>query len=86
MVKFCVNMTIDIVDLTIEKCPLTLLRAVEVLDPMQAGELVDILVKGADPVRDMVVNLEKEGHSILDVVDAGNDVHRIRIRRGSVAD
>jgi TusA-related sulfurtransferase len=79
-------MVAEIVDLTAVKCPLTLLRVVEVLNPMQPGEEIDILVKGAEPVRDMSENLKREGHSIFIVTVEGNDVHRIRIRRGAVED
>lgn len=79
-------MTIATVDLTLEKCPLTLLRAVAGLDPLQPGNLLDILVKGAEPVRDLTVSLKNEGHFILDVRDKGNDIHCIRVRRGLVAD
>lgn len=77
-------MKIKTVDLTTERCPLTLVRAVEVLDQMLPGEVLDILVKGAEPVRDMVNNLANEGHSIITVSAAGHDVHHIRVRRGIV--
>ncbi len=79
-------MTIDTVDLTLEKCPLTLLRAAEALAPLKPGQSLDILVKGEEPVRDMTVSLKNEGHSVISVVTEGDCVHRIRICRGVITD
>jgi TusA-related sulfurtransferase len=72
-------------DLRSEKCPLTLMRTVQLLAPMLPGEELIILVKGAEPVRDMSANLTREGHVILSTSTLNDDIHRIRIRRGILA-
>ena len=74
------------IDLTLVKCPLTLLRAVEALAPLGVGERLDILVKGAEPLRDMTTSLTKEGHKVVKIIAEEDQVHRLRVERGVVID
>lgn len=68
------------IDITNEVCPMTFVRTKLRLERMQPGEVLEVRLKGDEPLRNVPRAAREEGHAILDIRDAG-DAHVISIRR-----
>ena len=68
------------IDITGEVCPMTFVRTKLRLERMRPGELLDVRLRGEEPLRNVPKAAREEGHSILGIVPAGND-HIVTIRR-----
>jgi tRNA 2-thiouridine synthesizing protein A len=68
------------IDITSEVCPMTFVRTKLRLERMRSGEILDVRLKGDEPLRNVPRAAREEGHTILDIRDAG-DAHVVSIRR-----
>ena len=68
------------IDITSEVCPMTFVRTKLRLERMRSGEILDVRLKGDEPLRNVPSAAREEGHTILDIRDAG-DAHVVSIRR-----
>lgn len=75
-------------DITGEVCPLTFVRTKLLIERMPPGETAEVLLKGAEPLRNVPRTLIDQGHEVLALVpvdaSGGPDVvHRLRVRKGA---
>jgi tRNA 2-thiouridine synthesizing protein A len=76
-----------LLDVTGDTCPMTFVRTRLVLERLSAGDLLRVLVRGAEP-RDSVPRMaESQGHAVLSTTESAEDpsVLEIVIRRGPKA-
>ncbi|MDR2581060.1 MAG: sulfurtransferase TusA family protein [Fibromonadaceae bacterium] len=69
-------------DITAEECPMTFVKTKVVLHEMKKGDILEVLLCGEEPLRNVPAALEKEGHKILSIEPLGKETHRIVIERG----
>jgi tRNA 2-thiouridine synthesizing protein A len=78
---------IRLLDVTSDTCPMTFVRTRLALERLSAGDLLRVLVRGAEP-RDSVPRMaEAQGHAVLSRTEHEEDpaVMDILIRRGPKA-
>lgn len=73
-------------DITPEVCPLTFVKTKLLIEKMDSGQVVQIRLKGAEPLENVPRSAREQGHVILGMepedADAGPDaVHILRIRK-----
>jgi TusA-related sulfurtransferase len=68
------------IDITGEVCPMTFVRTKLKLERMRAGEILNVRLRGEEPLRNVPRAARDEGHAVLGIV-ADGDVHIVTIRR-----
>lgn len=72
-------------DITQEVCPLTFVKAKLAVERMAPGEVLEIRLKGDEPLENVPRSLIDLGHEILSVepegTDAATGVHIMRVRK-----
>ncbi len=63
---------------------MTFVRTRLALDRMKPGELLDVLMKGDEPRRNVPRTAAEQGHIVLDMTEQPNGVTRLRLRKGPV--
>ena len=73
------NSTLDI---TGETCPMTFVRVRLALDRLAPGQLLEVLLKGEEPRRNVPRTAAEQGHAVVGQSEAGDGVMRLVLRRG----
>lgn len=73
---------VQLVDVSADTCPLTFVRARLQLDRMQAGEVLEIRFKGAEPRENLHRSLAEQGHAILLMEFGEGETGRLLVRKG----
>jgi TusA-related sulfurtransferase len=73
------NSTIDI---TGETCPMTFVRVRLALDRLAPGQLLEVLLKGEEPRRNVPRTAAEQGHDVIAQSETGDGVMRLVLRRG----
>ncbi len=76
-------------DITGLICPMTFVRTKLALEKLSPGDILEVTLKGAEPLKNVPRSARQHGHSVLSVTaldaDATDDgVHRVVIRREAV--
>lgn len=53
------------IDITRETCPMTFVRVRLALDRLQPGQLLGVLLKGEEPLRNVPRTAAEQGHAVL---------------------
>jgi TusA-related sulfurtransferase len=69
------------IDITGEICPMTYVRTRLALDRLAAGQILAVLVRGEDPLRNVPLSATRQGHSVLAREAAADGATRLLIRR-----
>ena len=74
-------------DITPEVCPLTFVKTKLLIEKMESGQVVQVRLKGAEPLENVPRSAREQGHAILGMEpedpEAGQDgIHILRIRKG----
>lgn len=69
------------VDIRAHVCPMTWVRVKLALERLAAGQVLEVLLQGDEPLRNIPRSAAGDGHEILSSEAAGSD-HRLRIRKG----
>jgi TusA-related sulfurtransferase len=72
------------IDITSEVCPMTFVRTKLRLERMRPGEILNVRLRGDEPLRNVPKAASEEGHTILGI-EADGDAHIITIRRAGPA-
>lgn len=72
--------TVRQVDLTNEVCPMTFVKAKLHLEQIEAGDMLEIVLKEGEQVRNVPASLKTEGHSIQSVQREG-DCYYLLVRK-----
>ncbi|WP_270939275.1 sulfurtransferase TusA family protein [Falsiroseomonas oryzae] len=69
-------------DITAETCPMTFVRVRLALDRMQPGQVLHVLLKGEEPLRNVPRTATEQGHAVLRQEDAPGGAVALWIRKG----
>jgi TusA-related sulfurtransferase len=70
------------VDITRELCPMTWVKVKLSLEQLPDGEVLEVLLKGDEPLRNVPKSATEEGHRVLRTEAAGDGNFRLTIQRG----
>jgi tRNA 2-thiouridine synthesizing protein A len=70
------------INITSETCPMTFVLVRLALDPMTAGPILEIRLRGAEPRRNSPLTAHEQGHEMLGLIDCANGESIILLRRG----
>jgi len=73
-------------DISNEVCPMTFVRTKLLLEKMDTGQLAEVHLKGAEPLKNVPMSVKEHGHEVVSLValDGGTDpanVHQLIIRK-----
>ncbi len=68
-------------DITREVCPMTYVRTKLRLEGLAPGELLEVLLKGEEPLRNVPRSAREEGHEVLSLEALPSGVHRLLLRK-----
>jgi len=69
-------------DITAETCPMTFVRTRLALDRMQPGQVLQVLMKGEEPRRNVPRTATEQGHVVLELVELEGGLARLSLRKG----
>jgi len=69
------------IDVTREYCPMTFVRTRLALDKLRSGQVLQVLMKGEEPRRNVPRTAAEQGHAVLALVDEPEGVTRMLVRR-----
>lgn len=69
------------IDITAETCPMTFVRTRLALDRMAPGEVLEVLMKGEEPRRNVPRTALEQGHAVLSAVEEPGGLTRLRLRK-----
>lgn len=69
-------------DITTDICPMTFVRTRLALDRMAPGEILQVVLKGDEPLRNVPRSAIEMGHDVLSVETDCAGITRLLIRRG----
>jgi TusA-related sulfurtransferase len=74
-------------DITAETCPMTFVRVKLAIERLAPGDILDVRLKGEEPLRNVPRSLAEHGHTVLELAPetpgaGGPDApHRLRVRK-----
>ena len=68
------------IDITKDSCPMTFVKAKLELEKLKSGEILEILLKGTEPLENVPRSAEESGYVVLSVQDNQNGTHTLKIR------
>ncbi|MBM4046860.1 MAG: sulfurtransferase TusA family protein [Planctomycetes bacterium] len=71
----------ETLDLRGEKCPMNYVRTKLKIEQMGDGEVLEVILKGAEAMRNVPRSLKEDGHKIVDVKSEG-DLFRLKVKKG----
>ena len=69
------------VDITEEVCPMTYVRTKLKLETLSAVDLLEVLLRGDEPKRNIPRSAREEGHEVVSLERAEGEVWRLLIRK-----
>ena len=72
-------MTILVLDVTADICPMTFVRTRLQLDKLPAGAVLEILYKGEEARRNLPRSLTEQGHEVLEQTHGPDGQGRLRV-------
>ena len=69
------------VDITREVCPMTYVRTKLALEALDAGRVLEVLLRGDEPLKNVPRSAREEGHEVLALEPRGDGTHRLLLRK-----
>ena len=73
--------TVTTLDITRDVCPMTFVRTRIALDRLAPGDVLEVRLRGAEPLRNVTGNAVALGHALLETTLLADDVTMLRIRK-----
>ncbi len=70
------------IDITAETCPMTFVRTRLALDRLAPGQVLEVLLRGEEPRRNIPRTALEQGHALLGQREQPDGALRLRLRRG----
>jgi tRNA 2-thiouridine synthesizing protein A len=70
------------IDITREVCPMTYVRAKLALEAISEGELLEVLLSGDEPLRNVPKSARDEGHEVVELTTRPDGVTRLLLKKG----
>ncbi len=68
-------------DITREVCPMTYVRTKLKLESLPAGAVLEVLLRGEEPVKNVPRSAREEGHEVLSLEARADGTHRLLLRK-----
>ena len=68
-------------DITREVCPMTYVRTKLALESLDDGAVLEVLLRGEEPVKNVPRNAREDGHEVLALEPRGDGLHRLLLRK-----
>ena len=68
-------------DITREVCPMTYVRTKLALEALEDGAVLEVLMRGTEPVKNVPRNAREEGHEVLGLESREDGSHRLLLRK-----
>lgn len=68
-------------DITREVCPMTYVRTKLALEALEPGAVLEVLLRGQEPLRNVPRSAREEGHEVLALEPRGEGTHRLLLRK-----
>ena len=68
-------------DITREVCPMTYVRTKLKLETLERGALLEVLLRGTEPLRNLPRSAREEGHEVVSLEALEGGVHRLVLRK-----
>ncbi len=72
-----------VLDITHEVCPMTFVHTKLKLEEMRAGQVLEVLLSGGEPLQNVPRSVKYEGHKVLKLEPVGDNKYKLLIERGS---
>lgn len=69
------------VDIRREVCPMTYVRTKLKLETLRAGQVLEVLLKGDEPTKNVPLSARDEGHQIVSQTEQPDGTVRLLIRK-----
>jgi TusA-related sulfurtransferase len=69
------------IDITREVCPMTYVRTKLKLESIADGAVLEVLLKGAEPLKNVPRSAREEGHEVLALEAQPDGSHRLLLRK-----
>jgi TusA-related sulfurtransferase len=69
-------------DITGEVCPMTYVRTKLKLEQMSPGEVLEVRLKGEDPLRNVPGSAVEEGHQVLRLEQESEGIWTLHVKKG----
>ncbi|ATB32933.1 sulfurtransferase TusA family protein [Melittangium boletus] len=69
------------VDITREVCPMTYVRTKLALEALGAGAVLEVWLKGEEPLKNVPRSAREDGHEVLALEPRGDGTHRLLLRK-----
>jgi TusA-related sulfurtransferase len=75
-----------VIDITKEICPLTFVKTKLLIEKMQPGQIAQVRLRGAEPLKNVPRSVSELGHTILsmepkDTAAPTDDIHNLIVRK-----
>ncbi|WP_300159537.1 sulfurtransferase TusA family protein [Solidesulfovibrio sp.] len=74
-------MAVHQIDITRDCCPLTYVKVKARLYALETGDVLEVLLKGGEPLENVPATAVRDGHAVLGVESRGGGIHLVRIRK-----
>lgn len=74
-------MIVHFLDITRYHCPMTFVKVKVKLCEMASGDVLDVLLTGEEPLRNIPAAVARDGYNVLAVHPVEEDVYCVRIRK-----
>lgn len=68
-------------DITREVCPMTYVRTKLALESLDDGAVLEVLLRGEEPLKNVPRNAREDGHEVLALEPRGDGLHRLLLRK-----
>ena len=68
-------------DITREVCPMTYVRTKLALEALDEGAVLEVVLRGAEPLKNVPRNARDEGHEVLSLESRADGTHRVLLRK-----
>jgi molybdopterin/thiamine biosynthesis adenylyltransferase/TusA-related sulfurtransferase len=68
-------------DITGERCPMTYVRTKLRLEQLPVGAVLEVMLRGDEPLRNVPRSLVEDGHRIREIVALADARHRVRVEK-----
>jgi len=71
-----------VLDITQQTCPMTYVRTRLALDRLAPGQVLEVLLRGAEPAHNVPATAVQQGHEVLSLDARADGTILLRLRRG----
>jgi TusA-related sulfurtransferase len=74
-------MSVKILDITKEHCPMTFVKTKLVLETLQPGERLEVILRAGEPLDNVPKSAVEQGYKVLGIAHVEGDFYRVRIEK-----